>query len=101
MYIINTSFMVEPPVHDRWYEFMTGRFVERVWATGFEGLVFSRLLAEQNEGHYTYSLQIRAADISEYQRFMEVIMAEYDPMVGDLFEGKVLHFTSLLKIIEL
>lgn len=119
MYIINTSFMVESPVHDRWYHFFTTKVVDLVRASGFGGagasahgashnsadtfdnLVFTRVLHDVSEGHYTYSLQVPVADMVEYQRFMDVVMSEYSSVASGLFAEQALHFTTVLKRIAI
>lgn len=101
MYIVNTSFMVEPKAHGQWYVMFTERFIPMLRAEGFEDLVFTRVLSNSGDAHYTYSLQVSVADIPSYQRFMDQIMGEYSNIVLPAFGQNVLHFTSLLKRIPL
>ncbi len=106
MYIVNTSFMVEPDVHDRWYELFVGRVVPYVREAGFggesgRGIVFTRVLTDNGDSHYTYSLQVEVPDTAEYQRFMHEVMGEYRSIAGPLFGEQALHFTSLLKKITI
>ena len=42
MYIVNTSFMVEPSVHDRWLKFVTEKYIPALRARGFGKVVFTR-----------------------------------------------------------
>ena len=100
MYVVNTSFMVNPECHDKWYELITGRLVPRMRGEGFADYLFTRVLAEDSCPHYTYSLQVDATDIPSYQRFTEEIMGEYAEAAGPMFGEGVLYFTSLLKKIE-
>lgn len=101
MYIINTSFIVEPPAHNQWYEFFTLKFIPYLRQTGFENLIFTRVLTDENNAHYTYSLQITESTITDYQRFSAEAMTEYSTVAAPWFAEKALHYTSLLKIIEI
>lgn len=101
MYIINTSFIVEPPVHGQWYEFFTMKFIPYLRENGFTNLIFTRVLTDENNPHYTYSLQIPESSITDYERFMNDAMKEYSAVAAPWFAEKALHYTSLLKIIEI
>lgn len=101
MYIINTSFIVEPVAHAQWYELFTNKFVPYLRSEGFDKLIFTRVLTDENNAHYTYSLQIDHSTVADYQRFMAVVMPEYTSIVLPYFGAKVLHYNSLLKKIEL
>lgn len=109
MYIVNTSFMIEPPVHDRWYDLFVRRFLPGLREAGFgtddsggqRRIVFTRVLTDNGDAHYTYSLQVEVPDTGEYLRFMREVMGEYTAVAGPLFGEQALHFTSLLKKIEI
>lgn len=101
MYIINTSFIIEPPVHTQWYEFFTTKFIPYLRENGYTNLLFTRVLTDDNNPHYTYSLQIGDSTIVDYQRFAKDAMAEYSTVVAPWFAEKAIHYTSLLKVIEL
>lgn len=105
MYIVNTSFMVEPAVHGRWYDLFEHRFIPYLHSSGFGRapyrIVFTRVLTDTGDSHHTYSLQVEVPDTGEYQRFMQEVMGEYATIAGPLFGEKVLHFTTLLKPIDL
>lgn len=106
MYIVNTSFMVEPDIHERWYELFVRKFVPYLQEAGFgtgesQRFVFTRVLTDHGDPHYTYSLQIELPDTGEYQRFMQEAMGEYAAIAGPMFGEKALHFTSLLKKIAI
>ncbi len=101
MYIVNTTFVIEPQVHGQWYEFITAKFIPHLGVEGFEVLVFSRVLHEESTGHYTYSLQVNAPEMADYQKFVSDILSEYSSTATAMFGERALHFTTLLKRIEL
>ena len=92
MYIVNTSFMVEPSVHDRWLKFVTEKYIPALRARGFGKVVFTRVLSVEAEDHFTYSLQVNADDME--------LFAEYAATAGALFGQRVLWFNSLMKRVE-
>lgn len=105
MYIVNTTFIVEPAVHERWYDLFVRQFVPFLRAGGFGSdltrMVFTRVLTDHGDPHYTYSLQVDVPDTAEYQRFMTEMIGEYASITGPLFGEQTLYFTSLLKKIVL
>ena len=101
MYIVNTTFIVMPTVHGNWHNFMIEKFLPAIKANSVYGnFRFSRLLAEEVEKHFTYSLQIDCEDIPAYQNYMKVTLPEYTEFSTALFDAEVVHFVSLLKVIE-
>lgn len=101
MYILNTSFMVDYDVHELWFDTFTKRFIPFLKENGFSGLVFTKVMTNESEGHFTYSLQVNMPDLSRYNEFNEQIMGEYNTIAGPVFGDKALYFCSLLKRIEL
>lgn len=97
MYIVNTTFIISPSVHGAWYKFMTEKFIP----TLTQKRVFTRLLSEQVEKHFTYSLQVYIADMPAYKQFTEETLLEYQHFATEMFDAEAMHFTSLMKIIEL
>ena len=100
MYIVNTSFMVEPSVHDRWLKFVTERYIPALRARGFGKVVFTRVLSVDAEDHFTYSLQVNADDMEAYRLIVDELFAEYAATAGALFGQRVLWFNSLMKRVE-
>lgn len=106
MYIVNTSFMVESAVHEPWYRFFVEKFMPYVRERGFgcdgaHRIVFTRVLTDNGDSHYTYSLQVEVPDTAEYRRFESEILEEYVRICGPLFGDQALYFTTLLKKIAL
>lgn len=101
MYIVNTTFVIEPDIHDRWYRLMTEKVIPAITAQQFDIVAFTCVLSEQSDGHHTYSLQVAAQDIASYEQFMTQIIGDYVAISKELFGEKALHFTTLLKKIVL
>ena len=85
MYIVNTSFMVEPSVHDRWLKFVTEKYIPALRARGFGKVVFTRVLSVEAEA---------------YRLIVDELFAEYAATAGALFGQRVLWFNSLMKRVE-
>ena len=100
MYILNTSFMVEYDVHDHWLDSFRNRFLPFLREAGFTELIFTKVISNDNEGHYTYSLQIPMTDLSRYEEFNCEIMGEYGATYRPVYGEKVLWFGSLLKKVQ-
>ena len=100
MYILNTSFMVEYDVHERWLDTFRNRFLPFLRESGFAEPVFTKVISNDNEGHFTYSLQVPMADLSRYDEFNRDILSEYAATYRPVFGEKVLWFSSLLKKID-
>lgn len=97
MYILNTSFMVDHDVHERWLATFRGRFLPFLREAGFAEPLFTRVVSNDNEGHSTYSLQLPMADLSHYKEYTEEILADYAATTTPVFGEKVVWFVSLLK----
>ncbi len=100
MYIVNTSFMVEYAVHAQWLDTMTRHFLRLVASAGFSDITFTRVLTNESDGHFTYSLQVSVSDMTGYHRFIRDLLSEYIAVAGPAFGEQALHFTSLLKRVE-
>ncbi|MEG0499711.1 MAG: DUF4286 family protein [Rikenellaceae bacterium] len=101
MYIVNTTFIVMPSVHGSWYEFFTEKFLPSIEGNPLYGSYrFTRLLSEQVEQHFTYSLQIDCAEMSAYHHYMKVSLPEYREFATSLFDAEVVHFVSFMKLLK-
>lgn len=96
MYIVNTTFIISPTVHGAWYKFITEKFIPTLTRKS----VFTRLLSEQVEKHFTYSLQVYIEDMQAYKQVTEETLLEYQDFATEMFDTEVMHFTSLMKIIK-
>lgn len=92
--------MVEPKAHQSWYSMLTDKFIPLLRAEGFTRFTLTRVLTNNNDGHYTYSLQVEVDNIPSYQRFMEQMIGQYTDIALPAFGENALHFSTLLKRIE-
>ncbi len=101
IYIVNTSFMVAPRIHDQWLASLRKDYISRLDAEEFGSITFTRVLTERPEGHFTYSLQVETQDLSGYQRIIQKLLPEYTDAAHKIYGEDLMYFTSLLKKIEL
>ena len=97
MYIVNTSFMVDPAVQTQWLDLVRKHYIPLIIDRGFARPVFTRVVSEEITEHFTYSSQTEAPDIPAYRVLTGEIFAEYAQIAAPLFGDKVVWFTSLLK----
>ena len=100
MYIYNTSFVVEAEVHDRWLVLVREKYIPFLTKEGFEQITLSRVLSVEATTEFTYALQVRVEAIPDYQRLAGELFSEYETIASGLFGDKVLHFATLMKVIE-
>lgn len=100
MYIVNTSFMVDPAVHAMWFEMLTTKYIPFLKENGFSSIVFTRVISNDTPDHFTYSLQINISDMAQYKQITEELFPEYQTIAEPVFGSKVLWITTLMKIIE-
>ncbi len=97
MYIVNTSFMVDPAMHQQWLDLIRKHYIPLIIERGYARPVFSRLITDSIPEHFTYSIQVEVPDIPAYNTLTQEIFSEYTEIAGPLFGDRVLWFTSLLK----
>ncbi len=100
MYLLNISFVVEPPVQERWLELMRSKFIPFLRASGYNDLVFSRVLSIEAQTHFTYSLLMRFDSMVDYERITKELFGQYTAVAEPLFGVQVLWFMSLMKNVE-
>lgn len=98
MYILSTTFVVEPSAHAQWYEFFTSKYLTTL---ADRRVVFCRVLTSEGDKHYTYSLQVDVEDILDYQTFETESIGSCMEFCAEMFGERVLHFSTLLKKITL
>lgn len=100
MYLINTSFAVEPCVRDRWFGIMNEHYIPLLLSRGYAVVAFSRVISVGTVDHFTYSLLVEVADMERYKELTESIFDEYLTVADPLFGSRVLWFTTLMKKME-
>lgn len=88
MYIVNTTYVVDPKIDDQWRKWIVNLMTNRK-------TILTKVLSEEPTDHLTYSLQIEAADVPQMQAVRQITA---EPMP---FGEKVLAFTTILKKIKL
>lgn len=92
MYIVNTTYIVEPAVDAQWREWVAVQLLPQL---DNPRVVLTRVLSQEPTEHQSYSLQIEAIDVPQMQ-IVRQITAQPIP-----FGQAVLAFTTVLKKIEL
>lgn len=103
MYIVNTTFLVDGSIHSAWLELVKGKFLPYLQKQKEEQqpqIVFTRLLSQECQEAFTYSIQFSVSDMEGYNRYMQELFPEYLEIATPLFGEKVLYFTSLLKRVD-
>ncbi len=100
MYIVNTSFFVDPGVQNAWLGILTGKYLPFLKSQGCGILSFARIVSTDPVDHFTYSLITEAEDLQAYSRYAEELLAEYEQFAGLMFGEKVTTFTTLMKKID-
>lgn len=97
MYLVNTSFAVEPAVRDRWLEIINKRYIPLLGQRGYEVVALSRVVSVDPVQHFTYSLLVAVPDMARYAELTGEIFDEYLAVADPLFGQSVMWFTSLMK----
>ncbi len=97
MYLVNTSFAVEPAVHDSWLGIIKGHYIPLLIERGFEVAALSRVISVEPVQHFTWSLLVAVPDMARYMELTEEVFGEYLTLAGPLFGDSVMWFTSLMK----
>lgn len=100
MYIVNTSFVVEAAVQERWLELVAKKYIPFLKKQGFGNIVFTRVVSVEADDHFTYSLQVGIEDLARYGELTGSLFDEYRNVADGLFGERVLWFTSLMKRLD-
>lgn len=99
MYIVNSTFSVDERLHAKWLALVTEHFIPFIKERHTGEITFSKLLNNE-KGSHTYSLQIKADSVSFLSTYSQEIFSEYQKIADPLFGEGVLHFNSILKVIQ-
>lgn len=97
MYLVNTSFAVEPAVHDRWLGIIKGHYIPLLKERGYEVVALSRVISVEPVQHFTWSLLVAVPDMARYAELTEEVFSRYLALADSLFGEGVMWFTSLMK----
>ena len=101
MYIINTTFVVEPANHAQWYDLVTTKLIPHIKENYAQTVSLHRLLSDEQVEHYTYSMQIATDSLAILQPLQNETLIEYATTYAQMFQTDALLFTTVLKKIEL
>lgn len=100
MYLVNTSFAVEPCMRDRWLEIINEHYIPLLLEKGFVVVALSRVISVDAVDHFTYSLLVEVENMERYKELTDDVFGEYLAVADPLFGSRALWFTSLMKKIE-
>lgn len=92
--------MVSAPAHGNWYDFITNKFLPQLEALPIvKKVVMSRVLGEQVQTHFTYSIQMHIEEIYLYAHLKKDILNDMQNFSAELFDTEVTHFITVMKVI--
>ena len=97
MYLVNTSFVVEPNLLERWIGIIKQSYIPLLDKAGFTVAAFSRVISVDPIEHFTYSLLVEVPDMARYKELTEDLFGEYLAIADPMFGSGVLWFTTLMK----
>ncbi len=83
-----------------WLGVMRDGFLPYLASQGFSRVAFSRVLHEQGEGHFTFSLLVEIDSLDDYRRFTGPVWEEYVALAAGAFGEQVLWFITLMKEVD-
>ncbi len=101
MFLYNVTVNVEDDVHDKWFEWMKGKHIPEVMATGcFVANRMLKVLSEVENNGTTYSIQYYFNRMEEYVKYQDKFAKplQADHMAN--FKDKYVAFRTLLEIVE-
>ena len=97
MYLVNTSFAVEPAVRELWAGIIKERYIPLLKLRGYTVAAFSRVISVEPVQHFTYSLLVEVPDMLRYAELTGDVFGEYLAVADPLFGDSVMWFTTLMK----
>lgn len=99
MYIVNTSFIVDHAVHDRWFDFIKA-YLPALREQGYGEMVFTKAITNDPPGSATYSLQVPVEDMEQFGILTGQVLSECFESIKKMFGEDVLWFITLLKRVD-
>lgn len=97
MYIVNTSFFVEPEVHEIWLTIINSKYLPYLRKKGFEKIIFTKVISQEAEETLTYSLMVDIDDLKSYDKLTGEVFKYYKEIAIPMFGNRIPWFTTLLK----
>ena len=101
MYILNTTFVVDPSQQDAWLDVIKNIYIPYLNEEGFVDITFTRIISIEPVKQFTYSLQVGVEDMGKYKLLTESVFQKYEVVASPMFGDRVVWFTSFMKKIEL
>lgn len=100
MVILNTTYSVRTSLQEEWLQWLRTEYYNFLDETGMvQKKVLSRVLIGEQNGSYSYSLQLYMAGAADYQKFEEKYLPQCEAKLIHRFETEVLSFSTLLKVL--
>ncbi|GHU98119.1 hypothetical protein FACS1894159_00120 [Bacteroidia bacterium] len=97
MYIVNTTFVVEPHCRQQWISLMENEYMPLLRQSGMGAATLCRIISERAEEHLTYALMVEVESMADYSRLTGELFDRYLELAGLLFGQRPLSVTTLLK----
>jgi len=101
MIIYNVTINIDGEVHNDWLEWMKAEHIPAVMATGlFIENRFARVLSDQADEGFTYSIQYLLKDIGDYEIYRTAYAPALQAETEKRYKDKFVAFRTLLKTVE-
>lgn len=100
MVILNTTYSVRTSLQEEWIEWIRTDFYDFLDSTNMiKQKVLSRVMIGEQQGSFSYSLQLYMQGASEYQKFEKQYLPQCEAKLIHRFGTEVLSFSTLLKVL--
>ena len=101
MYIYNVTTNIDEAAHDEWLRWMKEIHIPDVLATGkFLNAKMSKVLAEEEMGGITYSVQFTTVDKETLEKYYVEDAERLRQDAAKMFAGKFVSFRTELEIVS-
>ncbi len=101
MILYNVTVNTDSSVHDEWLEWMTTIHIPEVLATGLfiENKIF-RILSEEIEDGYTYSIQYFLKSLNDLDKYQKEFAPELQRKHSEKYKDKFVAFRTVMELVE-
>jgi len=101
MIIYNVTVNIDNSVHDDWLEWMQRVHIPEVMLTGFflENRIY-KVLADDDSGGTTYSIQYVCSGMKEYEQYRDIFAPALQAQHSNRYKDKFVAFRTLLEVIK-